>query len=123
MEMNEIKERIVALSEEYEFKKDKIYEYYNILMQYPVIRNSDIDTLSNCLEMIISERISNQIMIEQNSLNSRSVKETINEMVRRVYGDIQTDVTDDKHLRFQGYDLEPEIPKRPKQKAIVIKKY
>lgn len=113
VEKKEIQEKITELVEEYEFSRQKIKNYLELLIEYPCVQEGSFEQMLECLELIVSERASQKLMISQNKVDGISnLKTTIDNMLNRIYETNEPGIIDDKHERFKGYDLEPEITKQ-----------
>ena len=99
--MDEIRNRIIDISNEYEVTEKTIYSYLNILLKYPCVREGTTEKLLDCLEEIISDRISAMTNREDNTIY-RNTKDTIQEMLWRTYEHSALKDMDKAYIRFRG---------------------
>lgn len=89
----EVFERINEIAETYEFPVSKVKEYYEKLLTYPFVSDKSEELLFECLEKIISERMSQSFIVKTTELNLyedkryRNSEETIDSFLYEVYGE------------------------------------
>lgn len=103
--------RIDSLSNEYGFETNKIREYYSMLEMYPFIEQSEDDNKAlDCLEMVVQDRLANTINSELN----RSIRDSVEEAVYRVYDDMAIGFLSEKFIKTReietsNYNNHPKV--------------
>lgn len=97
----DIDKKLNLLADEYEFDILKVKKYYNILQQYQFVKDGNEENLFICLEMIISEIVTQKLIMNLNASSDkqRNLSEIISEMVYRVYGDVSINQLDDNFVK------------------------
>lgn len=76
-------DRIEQIALEYMIKKSKVKKYLKKLMEYPFVVNGDEDKMYECLENIVFDLCNKK---DVSKICNRTLKESVPEMIFRVYG-------------------------------------
>lgn len=96
-------QKINELAEEYGFQKRRVNGYFEIINKYPFVKNGDEDAMFECLEMIVQDRLAHTTNIDENL--KRSVKDSINEALYRVYDEKSLNYLNDEFLKMHEIEL------------------
>jgi len=107
--MDEIRNRIIEIANEYEVSEKTVYLYLRTLLKYPCVKEGTKEKMLDCLEEVISDRIS-AMTNREDSVIYRNTKETIQEMLWRTYEHDALKYMSKEYIRFKG--LEGEIIER-----------
>ena len=89
----EEKNFVKELSERYDYAESSVRKILAILKEYPCIVNGEQEKLFECLEEIVADRSTD-----------RKLKDSIEEMVFRVYGEESINYLSDNYKDSRGID-------------------